>query len=128
MELEKISIIDGIDSIYTISNLKKEFKKAVNEQWKENPPWKRYQKKLIEDLAVLDQEKERAINLPQFERLSNKDKLYSIRHPESKKNVRIIYTIEGNNIILLIAFLEKNDGDYKKAINTAKKRLKWLNS
>ena len=54
--------------------------------------------------------------------------MYSIRHPESKKNVRVIYSIEEGTIILLTAFLEKNDGDYQKAINTAKKRLKWMNS
>ena len=84
---------------------------------------------MIQDLAVLDIEKECAIDLPQFEKLSGENELYSIRHPESKKNVRIIYTIaEGAVVILLVAFLEKNDGDYQKAINAAKKRLKWLNS
>ena len=61
--------------------------------------------------------------------MSGEEDLYSIRHPESKKNFRVIYTIyEGNIIILLIAFLEKNDGDYKKAIRVAKKRLEWLNN
>lgn len=54
------------------------------------------------------------------------EKLYSIRHPETPKNVRVIYTIVEGVVILLGAFLEKNDGDYQKAINTAKKRLKWL--
>ena len=93
------------------------------------PPWQRYQKKLIQDLAVLDIEKEQAIDLPQYEKLSGEDKLYSIRHPETKKNVRIIYTIvDGAIVILLVAFLEKNDGDYQNAINVAKQRLKWLDS
>ena len=128
MKLEKIEI-NGLKNIYALSVVQKEFKKAVNEQWKENPPWQRYQKKLIQDLAVLDIEKEQAIDLPQYEKLSGEDRLYSIRHPESKKNVRIIYTIaEGAVVILLVAFLEKNDGDYQKAINVAKQRLKWLDS
>ena len=127
MELEKICI-PGIANTYAISNVKKEFRKAVDEPWKDEPPWKRYQQKLIEDLAVLDQEKERAIDLQCFEKLSGVDRLYSIRHPESKKNVRVIYTIEEENIILLTAFLEKNDGDYKRAIRIAKKRLNWLDS
>lgn len=127
MELEQVCI-KGINNTYAISNVKKEFRKAVDETWKENPPWKRYQKKLIEDLAVLEVEKERAIDLPQFEKLTKVEKLYSIRHPESKKNVRVIYTIEDGAIILLTAFLEKNDGDYERAIETALKRLRWLES
>ncbi|MBR1649666.1 MAG: type II toxin-antitoxin system RelE/ParE family toxin [Lachnospiraceae bacterium] len=127
MELEKICL-PGVNNVYAISSVKKEFRKAIDEPWKEEPPWKRYQQKLIEDLAVLEQEKERAIDLQQFEKLTGQERLYSIRHPESKKNVRVIYSIEEGTIILLTAFLEKNDGDYQKAINTAKKRLKWINS
>ena len=127
MKLEKICIA-GINNTYAISTVKKEFRKVVDEPWKEEPPWKRYQQKLIEDLAVLEQEKERAIDLQQFEILNGVDRLYSIRHPESKKNVRVLYAIEEGAIILLTAFLEKNDGDYQRAINTAKKRLQWLDS
>lgn len=127
MELEKIDI-EGINSIYALSNMKKEFRKAVDEPWKETPPWQRYQKKLIQDLAALEIGKERAIDLPQFEKLAGEDRLYSIRHPESKKNVRILYAIIDNAVILLTAFLEKNDGDYQKAIDVANKRMKWLES
>lgn len=127
MELEKIRI-EGINDTYAISSLRKEFRKAVDEPWKEKEPWERYQKKLIQDLTVLEQEKESAIDLQQFEKLNGVDRLYSIRHPESRKNVRIIYTIDEDVIILLTAFLEKNSGDYKRAIDTAKKRLKWLDS
>lgn len=127
MDLEKICI-PGIDNTYAISNVKKEFRKAVDEPWKETPPWKRYQQKLIEDLAVLEQEKERAVDLQQFEKLNGVERLYSIRHPESKKNVRVIYTIENDVVILVTAFLEKNAGDYQRAIATANKRLQWLDS
>lgn len=122
MDLEKICI-PGIDNTYAISNVKKEFRKAVDEPWKETPPWKRYQQKLIEDLAVLEQEKERAVDLQQFEKLNGVERLYSIRHPESKKNVRVIYTIENDVVILVTAFLEKNAGDYQRAIATAKKEI-----
>lgn len=94
--------------------------------WKAEPRWKRYQRKLIEDLAVLEQEKERAIDLPQFEKLGGVEDLYSIRHPETPKNVRIIYMIYEGSIILLTAFLEKNEGDYKRGIRTANKRRQWL--
>lgn len=127
MYLEKI-IINGLDDIYIISNVRKEFEKAVNEAWKEKPPWERFQKKLIADLAVLSELKERAIDLQQFEKLSGEKELYSIRHPETKKNIRVVYTIDEHQIILLTAFLEKNDGDYLRAIRTARKRLEWLNS
>lgn len=127
MELEKLCI-EGINNTYAISNVKKEFKKAVDESWKEIPPWKRYQKKLIGDLAVLEQELERAIDLPQFEKLDGVDRLYSIRHSETRKNVRIIYIIYEGAVILLTAFLEKNDNDYQRAIRVANKRLKWLES
>lgn len=126
MQLEKIDIY-GVSNVYALSTLKKEFRKAVNEPWKDNPPWERYQKKLIEDLAVLDDQMQCAINLPQFEKISEENNLYSIRHPESKKNIRILYTIvENNTVILLVAFLEKNISDYKNAINRAKQRIKWL--
>lgn len=53
MELEKIRI-EGINDTYAISSLKKEFRKAVDEPWKEKEPWERYQKKLIQDLTVLE--------------------------------------------------------------------------
>lgn len=128
MELEKINI-EGIIDTYAISAVRKEFKKAVDESWTENPPWQRYQKKLIQDLAVLCVEKESAIDLPQYEKLTGEDKLYCIRHSESKKNVRVIYTFVNSSIvILLVAFLEKNNGDYRNAINKAKDRLKRLES
>lgn len=125
MELEKIEIY-GLNDIYALSVVQKEFIKAANEQWKEKEPWQRYQKKLLQDLAVLEVEKERAVDLPQYEKLSGEEKLYSIRHPKTKKNIRVIYTIVDGKIILLTSFLEKNDGDYQKAINAAKKRLKKL--
>lgn len=57
MQLEKICI-RGLDNTYAISAIRKEFRKAVDEPWKTVPPWQRYQRKLIEDLAVLEQEKE----------------------------------------------------------------------
>lgn len=130
MEIDQIYFenMEGLDNIFAVSNLKKEFQSAVNEQWKTKPPWKRYQKKLIADLVVLSQEKERAVDLANFEKLRDTDRLYSIRHPKSKKNIRVIYTVNEGAIILLVAFLEKNDGDYKRAINVAERRLKLLES
>lgn len=125
MELEKIEA-NGLKDTYALTVVRKEFRTAVDEPWTEMPPWKRYQRQLLEDLAVLEQEKEAAIDLQNFEKLKNTNSLYCITRPKTKKNVRIIYTIFEGNIILLHAFLEKNDGDYPRAIKTAKKRLKNL--
>ena len=125
MRLEKLDI-EGLNDIYALDVIRKEFENAVTEQWKVNPPWQRYQMKLLQDLAVLDEEKEKAIDFPQYEKLSGEESFYSIRHPETKKNVRVIYTIVKGKVILLTAFLEKNAGDYQKAINLAKNRMKWL--
>lgn len=126
MHLVKVESM-GLNDIYAVSVFQKEFRKAVDEPWEDDPPWKRYQNKLMQDLAVLDMDKEAAIDLAQYERLSRQARLYSIRHPESKKNLRILYTItEESIVILLVAFLEKNGGDYQKAIKLANKRLKIL--
>lgn len=126
MELEKI-VIDGIENIYNLSVVRKELRKSVNEPWKATPPWKRYQKKLIEDLAVLSKYREQAIMFPQFEKLSGVDNLYSIRHPETLKNVRVLYTITDDSyVILLLVFLEKSSSDYQVAIKKAKERIQWL--
>lgn len=128
MRLEKLDM-EGLNDVYALDVIRKEFTKAVSECWKEESPWQRYQKKLIQDLAVLDEEKEGAIDLPQYEKLSGEDNLYCIRHPETKKNVRVMYTIvEEGFVILLTAFLEKNAGDYQRAIRVAKARMKWLES
>lgn len=111
-----------------MSVVRKEFQKAASEEWKSEPPWKRYQKKLIQDLAVLNQYMENAITFVQYEKLNTEGDFYCIRHPESNKNIRIIYVIRENAVILLTAFLEKKDGDYKKAIRLARKRLKEIES
>ena len=124
MELEKISI-SGISDVYAVSAIKKEFKKAVNQPWKNSEPYPEYQKKLLADLAVLDIEK--AIDLAAFEKLTNEKDLYSIHRPNSRKNVPIIYTIIDRKIIILLTvFLEKNKSDYQNAISVAKNRLKQL--
>ena len=124
MALEKISI-SGISDVYAVSAIKKEFKKAVNQPWKNSEPYPEYQKKLLADLAVLDIEK--AIDLAAFEKLNNEKDLYSIHRPNSRKNVRIIYTIIDRKIIILLTvFLEKNKSDYQNAISVAKNRLKQL--
>ena len=51
-------------------------------------------------------------------------KLYAIRHPRSQINERYIYVyVDGESIILLTAFKEKNTHDYRSAIARAKRIL-----
>lgn len=124
MDLQKLTIFNRI---YQVDCFQKEFSETVNEIWKSKKPYERYQKKLLQDLSVLDDQGEKAINLPQFERLSQtKYRMYSIRHPETKKNVRVIYVIEDGVVVLLTTFLEKNDSDYSNGIKRANKRYKAL--
>ena len=108
--------------------IKKEFKKAVKiSHGRILTPIQNIKKKLLADLAVLDIEKEKAIDLAAFEKLTNEKDLYSIHRPNSRKNVRIIYTIIDRKIIILLTvFLEKNKSDYQNAISVAKNRLKQL--
>ncbi len=124
MNLEKING-PGIFDTYAFTAVQKEFEKAVSEKWKIHPPWERYQRKLMQDLAVLCEYKENAISFPQYEKLTDEADMYSIRHPKTKKNVRIIYTITANReIILITAFLEKSASDYDVAVERARGRMK----
>lgn len=125
MELLKLDI-NGLSDVYAIDVVKKEFCKAASEKWSARPPWLRYQQKLMEDLAILDNLKHNAIGLMGFEKLTGENELYSIRHPKTPKNLRILFTFYGNSVILLTAFLEKGENDYQRAIDRARERLKWL--
>ena len=62
VEPEKLEI-EGLNDVYALSVVKKEFKKAVDEPWRDEKPWKRYQKALLQDLAILVAQKEKAIVL-----------------------------------------------------------------
>ncbi len=125
MELIKLSINKLSDS-YSIDIVEKEFSKAVNEKWKKDPPWQRYQRRLLQDLAILEEQKFNAIGLEGFEKLETNSDLYSIRHPQTAKNVRVLFSFYEGSIVLLKAFLEKTNGDYKRAIKTAENRLRLL--
>ena len=123
----KLLKLNFYSRIYAVDGFQKEFTTAVSEIWRKKEPFMRYQKKLMQDLAVLDDQGERAIKLPQFETLSQtKYRMYSIRHPETKKNVRVIYVIDDGDIALLTAFLEKNESDYANGISRAEKRYSHL--
>lgn len=120
--------LEGFERIYELATFKKEFERTVNERRIIYPPFPRYQKWLISCLTILDVEGEAAIQSGKFEQLimDSKPKIYSMRYPHSKKNVRVLYGFKDNKIILLLAFAEKSGSDYKKNIDTAQRRLNKL--
>ena len=82
----------------------------------------RYMKWLYTWLSVLDSDGMSALNLEQFEHLKNTSNpnLFAIRHPNSQINERYIYVYsDGESVILLTAFKEKNARDYQSAITRA---------
>lgn len=71
---------------------------------------------------MLDEKGMAALELEQFEHLRNTKNpaLYAIRHPHSRINERYIYVYaDGESVILLTAFKEKNAADYKSKIAQA---------
>ena len=126
MEPEKLEI-EGLNDVYALSVVKKEFKKAVDEPWRDEKPWKRYQKALLQDLAILDAQKEKAIVLNNLSLY--RERKICIVYVIHTKNVRVLYTFtERLEVVLLVAFLEKSTSDYQNAMRTASSRLKWLKS
>ena len=83
---------------------------------------------LARKLAILDEKGSKAVILEEFEHLEyDKIDLYSIRYPKSKNNPRVIYfLIEDDNVILVTAFKEKSNKDYRQGIERAVKRYKMM--
>lgn len=83
----------------------------------------RYIKWLQRSLTQLDAYGTATTALKNFEKLPGTDDIYSARYPKSRKNPRILYFyIQGQNIVLLYPFLEKNAGDYQRGIRVAERR------
>ncbi len=114
--------------IYEVDCFQKEFLEMSDEKYALTPPYPRYQKWLIGKLCVLEELREEAVRLRDFEVLEGTSpKLYSIRYPKSKQNLRVIYTyLEDGEILLLTAFKEKSSSDYDRHIRLAKRRIKAL--
>lgn len=123
-DLLNIEKVEEFNNIYQFDCFPKEFEKAVSEKKVTG----RYHKWLRNRLEILDKFGKEALKLEQFEKLSNTHPdLYSIRYPHSKKNPRVIYIyLEGKNIYLLHAFLEKDANDYNHAIKSAEKRAELI--
>lgn len=112
------------NNIYAVAPFREEFKDLFGKSQNE---YKVCQQKLAVNLRILDQiGLQQALTYPQFEKLENEG-LYSIRYV-SKNNPRVIFAhiSEYGRIILLTAFKEKRDSDYRKALKKAKDRMKEL--
>lgn len=111
----------GHDKVYYFDCFPKEFKEATNGE-------DRYRQWLARSLYILESKGKGAIILNQFEMLSTGSvQLYSIRYPKSKLNPRVIYFyLEDDNIILVTAFKEKSNSDYKRGIRRAEERYTYI--
>ena len=111
----------NFNKIYELDCFQKEFIKATDNEL-------RYKKWLARKLAILDEKGSKAVILEEFEHLEyDKTDLYSIRYPKSKNNPRVIYfLIEDDNVILVTAFKEKSNKDYRQGIERAVKRYKMM--
>lgn len=117
-----IHIYKSYDKIFYTDD----FLEELSELKKQDP---NYPKWLDRKLNILDLGAKQATDGVNFEKLKlNDNDLYSIRRPKSKFNQRITYHIleESNEVILLSAFRESNDFDYKRAITRSLNRLKEL--
>ena len=118
LEIQKLS---GFNRIYQAECFPDEVKNMFG---KNTGDMNRYMKWLYTWLSVLDIDGMNALTLEQFEHLkgTKNPNLYAIRHPRSQINERYIYVyVDGENVILLTAFKEKNIRDYKTAIARAER-------
>lgn len=125
--------VDKYSNIYWVDSFLEEFLKLVKEKKGDAPPYMQYQRWLYDKANVLDELGVRAISLKHFEDLKESQKvdkeefkLYSIRYPKSKINVRVIFTFCDNMIILLHSFKEKSKKDYARAIIRSKNIIKSI--
>ena len=123
--------MDGYSNIYGPDNFSDEFCKYVLNMTPEQvfhadeipKAAKRYVKWLQRSLTQLDSLGTATTALKNFEKLPGTEDIYSARYPNSQKNPRILYFyIQGQNIVLLYPFLEKNSGDYQRGIRVATTR------
>jgi len=124
--------LEGYDNIYGPDNFVEEFCEHVlnlpSSRVFQNPSSipqeaKQYVAWLYRSLAQLDEMGTATTRLKGFEKLPGTGGIYSARYPNTGKNPRILYFfIQGAKVVLLTPFLEKNSGDYQRAIRVAKAR------
>lgn len=122
LEIQKIN---NYEDIYALDLFWEDFNSTV--LGRSQSESKRYIAWLQRKLEVLNQYREQATRLRDFERVEGNTILYSIRYPNSKKNPRIIYFfVHEGKPVLLLAFLEKKPSDYKKILTSALTRYNFV--
>lgn len=115
---------ERFEHIYMVDTFPREYKKLFG---KSSAIYKEELERLAQNLYILDTEMEDALQLQQFEQLTAKAPLCSIRHV-SKTNPRVIFIFEKTEsaVILLACALEKSKKDYEEVTARAKARLRAL--
>lgn len=122
LEIQKLG---NYKDIYALDLFLEDFENAV--LGRSQSESRRYSAWLQRKLDDLDQYRERAIQLRDFEKVEGHTMLYSIRYPHSKKNPRIIYFfVHKGKPVLLLAFLEKKSSDYERNISAALARYNFV--
>ncbi len=128
MDIIKFETPDNtLERTYYVAPFPKELKSLYG---KSKIQYQEYERYLLECLITLERSNTR-LNEEPFEHLSidNYD-IYRIKSKSKKKNTRVLYIYvpddEQDNIVLLCAFQEQNNSDYKNNIAKAKKRIKEI--
>lgn len=116
-----VKSLDGYERIDIVEPFENELNKLYTKNQKEKHD---YLKFLQEELHKIENRNE---HINRAEPIQYKDvTLYSIRK-RMKKNTRVLYYyMKNNRILLLTAFVEKNDSDYENGKKRAYSRLKSL--
>lgn len=124
--VHKLDIIknDDFQHIYQVDVFAREYRKLFK---KNDSEFRQEQEKLFQNLTILDTQLQKALELQQFERLTNHRPLCAIRHV-SKTNPRVIFVFAESDdaIVLLACTLEKDTSDYDQVIARAVERLRIL--
>lgn len=115
---------EGYEAVYEIDSFKSDFNRMFK---KDSGNRKRYLNWLDRRLHLLEELGRYAVETEGFEWLEGSDVLCCMRYPHSKRNPRIVYVYaDGENIILLTAFMEKASQDYKAAIKRSERAVERL--
>ena len=115
--------LKGFENIYAVDSFFDEFDALFG---KSKSIRNKYLEKLRLNLRILDKEKTKALQYPQFEKLTDCP-FCSIRHV-SKVNTRVIfaYINSDGEVVLLSSCKETKTKDYKAAIQKATYRMTEL--
>lgn len=128
MDVIKFEIPNNtLERTYYAEPFPKELKKLFGKSKIEHQEYMIYLANCLKDL----ERSSKRLTEPPYELLTvDNYEIYRIKSKSKKKNVRVLYIYVPNdgqdNIVLLCAFQEQNDSDYKNNIRIAKQRIKEI--